>query len=75
MGAGVFEKRFVSGLLGQYSVWTKKCLDLFNDIKSVLKNKTLDYTEMLKIAGQVTDMNLALFDAVNNFKGSIAGIH
>ena len=30
---------------------------------------------MLKVGAEVTDMNAALFDVNNNFKGSISGIH
>lgn len=69
------EKRFAGGLLGHYAVWTKKSVELFRDIKSGLKNNALNYEEILKTAGEITDMNSAIFDVANNFKGSIAGIH
>lgn len=69
------EKRFVGGLLGHYAVWTKKSVELFHCIKDGLKEKNLNYEEILKIGAEITDMNGALFDAANNFKGSIAGIH
>ncbi|SCD19159.1 dihydrodipicolinate synthase/N-acetylneuraminate lyase [Proteiniphilum saccharofermentans] len=74
-GDRLVEKRFVGGLLGHYAVWTKKSVELFHHIKDGLQNNTLDYDEILKIAVEVTDMNAAIFDVVNNFKGSIAGIH
>ncbi|WP_019540180.1 dihydrodipicolinate synthase family protein [Proteiniphilum acetatigenes] len=74
-GDQLIEKRFVGGLLGHYAVWTKKSVEFFHDIKNGLKNKTLDYEEILKTAIEVTDMNAAIFDVANNFKGSIAGIH
>lgn len=74
-GNQLVEKRFVGGLLGHYAVWTKKSVVLFHHIKDGLKNKTLDYEKMLKIAVEVTEMNAAIFDVNNNFKGSIAGIH
>lgn len=69
------EKRFVGGLLGHYSVWTKKSVELFHKIKKGLNENNLDYIQTLKTAVDVTDMNAALFDVANNFKGSISGIH
>lgn len=74
-GDRLVQKRFVGGLLGHYAVWTKKSVDLFHYIKNGLKNKTLDYERILQIAVEITDMNAAIFDVTNNFKGSIAGIH
>lgn len=74
-GDRLIEKRFVGGLLGHYAVWTKKSVDLFHYIKDGLNNKTLDYEEILRIAVEITDMNAAIFDVANNFKGCIAGIH
>ncbi|MGI6573526.1 MAG: dihydrodipicolinate synthase family protein [Fermentimonas sp.] len=74
-GSRLIEKWFVGGLLGHYAVWTKKSVDLFNYLKDGLANGNLDYNEALKLAVKVTDMNAALFDSANNFKGSIAGIH
>lgn len=74
-GDRIVEKRFVGGLLGHYAVWTKKSVELYHYLKHGLTNKNLDFEEALKIAVEVTDMNAALFDAANNFKGSIAGIH
>ncbi len=69
------KKQFVGGLLGHYAVWTKKSVDLFNLIKDGIKNNNLDYSEALKIGVDITDMNAAIFDVKNDFKGSIAGIH
>jgi dihydrodipicolinate synthase/N-acetylneuraminate lyase len=59
--------RFVGGLLGQFAVWTHAAVKILNEIK----NHKLDP----KIPYALTDANAALFDAANNFKGSIAGIH
>ncbi len=71
----IIEKRFVGGLLGHYAVWTKKSVELFRQIREDLNNGSLDYEQALKVAVEVTDMNAALFDVANNFKGSISGIH
>lgn len=69
------EKRFAGGLLGHFAVWTKKSVELFHFIKEGLRENSLNHEEILKIAGEITDMNGALFDVANNFKGSISGIH
>lgn len=69
------QKRFAGGLLGHYAVWTKKSVELFHQIKDGLKNNNLNYAEMLNTSVEITDMNAAIFDVANQFKGSIAGIH
>lgn len=69
------KKRIVGGLLGHYAVWTKKSVEVFNLIKQGIKNNNLNYDEILKIGTEITDMNAALFDVNNNFKGSISGVH
>ncbi|WP_220392872.1 dihydrodipicolinate synthase family protein [Chitinophaga lutea] len=63
------EKKFAGGLLGHWSVWTHKVAELFDRIKSGPPNG------LLQTGIAVTDMNAALFDPVNAFRGSIAGIH
>ncbi|MDR2915922.1 MAG: dihydrodipicolinate synthase family protein [Tannerella sp.] len=69
------QKRFAGGLLGHYAIWTKRSVELFHKIKEGLKNSNLDYEEMLSTAVEITDMNAAIFDAANQFQGSISGIH
>ena len=69
------KKRIVGGLLGHYAVWTKKSVEVFNLIKQGIKNNDLNYDEILKIGVDITDMNAALFDVNNDFRGSISGIH
>jgi len=65
-----YEKSFVGGLLGHWSVWTKKVVELFDRIK-----KDGVSEEMLILANEVTDCNAAFFDVKNNFLGCIAGLH
>lgn len=67
-------KGFEGGLLGHWSVWTKKAVEIFERIKSE-KNCTEISSELLTLAAEVTDSNCAFFDAVNGFKGCIAGLH
>lgn len=67
---GGAEKRFAGGLLGHWAVWTKRAVEIFRTVKNG------DATpEFLTLASEITDMNAAVFDAANDFKGCIAGIH
>ena len=69
-----YEKGFVGGLLGHWSVWTKSAVDLFNKCKA-LRGKDTIPAEILKLANEVTDTNAVFFDTANDFKGCIAGLH
>ena len=69
------EKRFVGGLLGHWSVWTKKAVELLNEIKVCVTDGYAGSEKLLAKGIEVTDMNAAIFDAKNNFKGCIPGIH
>lgn len=67
-------KAFEGGLLGHWSVWTKKAVELFDKIQSEKNNAEIS-SELLTLAAQVTDTNSAFFDAANGFQGCIAGLH
>jgi len=69
------EKRFVGGLLGHWAVWTKRAVDLLNEIKQCISNNYAGMDELLSKGIAVTDMNAVIFDAKNSYKGCIAGIH
>ena len=69
-----YEKKFVGGLLGHWSVWTKKAVELFEEVKKVEGQDKIPY-ELLVRANEVTDTNAAFFDVANNFAGCIAGLH
>lgn len=71
----LIEKRFVGGLLGHWAVWTKDAVELFYEIKQCIANNYTGTEKLLAKGIEVTDMNAAVFDPKNNFKGSIAGIH
>lgn len=65
---------FDGGLLGQWSVWTKKAVEMLQAVK--VARQTGHIPESLIVeANELTDANGAIFDVLNNFKGSIAGIH
>jgi dihydrodipicolinate synthase/N-acetylneuraminate lyase len=67
---GEKEKRFTGGLLGHWAVWTKKAVEIFREVKN--QNAT---PEFMTTAAEITDMNAAVFDAANGFRGCIAGIN
>ena len=70
----VYEKRFVGGLLGHWSVWTKTAVDMYNKLKEIRTRDAIP-AEVLKLANAVTDTNAVFFDTANGFKGCIAGLH
>jgi len=62
--------RIRGGLLGQWAVGTKSAAALLRRIHEG-QNPAL----LLSLGAQLTDLNAALFDAANGFRGCIAGIH
>ncbi|MEI4768815.1 dihydrodipicolinate synthase family protein [Psychrobacillus sp. FJAT-51614] len=70
----IVTKQIVGGLLGHWSVWTHKAVELFEQQK-VARDKDQIDKKWFSIAQNVTDANSAFFDSKNDFKGSIAGIN
>ena len=68
-------KRFVGGLLGHWAVWTGKAVELLKEIKTCIQQDYAGADRLLAKGIAVTDINAAVFDAKNNFKGCIPGIH
>ncbi|NQT88693.1 dihydrodipicolinate synthase family protein [bacterium] len=65
---------FSGGLLGHWAVWTTAAVDLLERIKTIRTSGGPLPQEMLTLAAQVTDMNAALFDAANGYRGCIPGV-
>ena len=65
----MFGRRFVGGLLGHWSVWTRPAVALLDACRGGAT------PELLARAAEVTDSNAAFFDAANGFRGCIAGLH
>jgi dihydrodipicolinate synthase/N-acetylneuraminate lyase len=64
------ERRIVGGLLGHWSVWTKRAVELLERCRNA------DATpELLRLGVEVTDSNAAFFDAATGFRGCISGLH
>ncbi|MBV8569086.1 MAG: dihydrodipicolinate synthase family protein [Acidobacteriaceae bacterium] len=67
--------RFAGGLLGQWSVWTRRAVELLENIRSCREKNGASALDILARSGALTDANAALFDAKNSFAGCIAGLH
>ncbi len=68
------ELRFVGGLLGHWSVWTKSAVTLLADCKAARAQASIP-SRLLALDSAVTDCNAAFFDVANGFRGVIAGCH
>lgn len=73
VGSKNIKKRIVGGLLGHWAVWTRTAVKLLEDIQK--GNLNGDIQQQLDLGMQITDSNAAFFDAANNFKGCIVGLH
>jgi dihydrodipicolinate synthase/N-acetylneuraminate lyase len=80
---GTERQRFAGGLLGHWSVWTSRAVELLENIHSLSADGNAPANAagapisqaMLTLAQEVTDANAAVFDAANAFAGCIPGIH
>ena len=75
VGGKTVERRIVGGLLGHWSVWTKKAAELLDECHAVIKRGGAADAAMLAKSIAVTDTNAVFFDAANAFAGCIAGLH
>jgi hypothetical protein len=66
--------RIKGGLLGHWSVWTKRAVELLDRIHREIESGKVS-PELLALDAQVTDCNAALFDVAHDFHGCIAGCH
>lgn len=67
--------RIVGGLLGQWAVWTRTAVELFNRIQALVRSGAPIPQEILSLGEQLTEANQALFDPEHGFAGCIPGIH
>lgn len=66
--------RIRGGLLGHWSVGTRRAVELFQRIQAAVAAGPIP-AELLALDSQVTDCNAALFDVAHDFHGCIAGCH
>jgi hypothetical protein len=69
------ERRIVGGLLGHWSVWTRKAVELLEECQGAVENQGAAPAALLRLGTEVTDANAAFFDAAHGFAGCIAGLH
>ena len=68
------KKFFVGGLLGQWSVWTNRAVEIFSACKDCRNTGTIDIG-LLTVAEHLTEANGAVFDVAHKFAGCIPGMH
>lgn len=75
VGGKQVERRIVGGLLGHWSVWTKKAVELLNECHTIIAAGGDVPREMVQRSIEVTDSNAAFFDTAHAFAGCISGLH
>jgi hypothetical protein len=75
VGGKTVERRIVGGLLGHWSVWTKKAVELLDECHAIIRAGGSASADLLAKSIAVTDSNAVFFDAANAFAGCIAGLH
>ena len=66
--------RIRGGLLGHWSVWTRRAVALLDRIQRTVVQGRVDF-DLLSLDAAITDCNAAFFDVANDFRGCIAGCH
>ncbi len=72
---GTASIHFAGGLLGHWAVWTKRAVELLEDVQECRQRKDGGAFALLARCAEITDANAAFFDARNQFAGCIAGLH
>jgi Dihydrodipicolinate synthetase family len=67
--------QFVGGLLGQWAVWVRRAVELLDEAAGARAGDDAALRRLLRLDGQLTDANAAIFDAAHGFRGCIPGIH
>jgi dihydrodipicolinate synthase/N-acetylneuraminate lyase len=67
--------RIVGGLLGHWAVWTRRAVELLEQVHEAASRRASVPAELLTLNLQITDANAALFDPQHDFAGCIPGIH
>ncbi|MBR7104291.1 MAG: dihydrodipicolinate synthase family protein [Lentisphaeria bacterium] len=67
--------RIKGGLLGHWSCWTKKAVELLDELHAAAADGKDIPRELLTRAIEITDCNAAFFDPAHDFAGCIPGLH
>lgn len=68
-------RRVVGGLLGHWSVWTRRAVELHEQVGRARAGDREALADLVARSAAVTDANAALFDPSHDFAGCIAGVH
>jgi dihydrodipicolinate synthase/N-acetylneuraminate lyase len=66
--------RMVGGLLGQWAMGTHRAVLIHRACRALARRRSVP-ARWLTLAAQLTDLNAAIFDRANDFRGCIPGIH
>ena len=66
--------RIRGGLLGHWSVWTRRAVELHARVQAAVAAGSVE-ADLLALDARVTDCNSALFDVAHDFAGCIPGCH
>lgn len=72
-GRGI-HRHIVGGLLGQWAVWTRRAVELLDEIRWWRGDASSVPAEWLARGAALTIANQAIFDAANGFRGCLPGI-
>jgi dihydrodipicolinate synthase/N-acetylneuraminate lyase len=72
---GGIRVRMVGGLLGQWACWTRTAVAQHRTTTTLAHLGSAISSKWLSRAAHLTDANGAIFDAANQFRGCIPGIH
>lgn len=67
--------RIRGGLLGQWAIWTRKAVELLDEIHQLTDSGGTIPQELLSRSAQITDANAAIFDVAHQYAGSIPGVN
>ncbi len=67
--------RIKGGLLGHWSCWTRKAVELLDELHALIDSGNPIPPELLTRAIRITDCNAAFFDPAHGFAGCIPGLH
>ncbi|MEU4576529.1 dihydrodipicolinate synthase family protein [Nonomuraea sp. ATR24] len=67
--------RVAGGLLGQWAVWTRAAVLMFEEVRRARAGDDAALRSLLARAADLTDANGAVFDVAGGFRGCVAGVH
>ena len=72
---GPVEVQMAGGLLGHWAVWTRTVVRIFEQLRDIATAHAPVPPDVMRLAWRITDCNAEFFDAANEYRGCIAGLH